>query len=216
MQAVVNMQYKTHWSAAPKEPHLYIIQRCGRAAGAFQRSGFCKKRPADASFGFSRATAKAGFTVCALLTALTVTVTSDARAALGGRSDPRSAYAPMAVAPADRGGFLTRSSATAEGGSFTEFSDSSGLVFAVTWKSPVMPELQALLGTWAPAFTVAQQRQMQARRDGPGAPLLSLRSMSVHEGDLVAFSAGRQQAYWGYAYLRSAVPAGFDAGQLAH
>jgi hypothetical protein len=210
MGSVVRYRNEVHCRST-KEARMHTIRQAG------QTSGFSGEGPRHRAIGFAKARVNTGLIVCAVAGTLTATGSLDARAALGGRADAAAAHATATQARAASAvSFTSRSVATAQGGALTEFSDASGLVFAVAWKAPVMPALDVLLGTWAPAFTLAQQRQMQSGRETPGAPLLSLRSMSAQEGDLVAFSAGRPQAYWGYAYLRSAVPAGFDVAQLAH
>jgi Protein of unknown function (DUF2844) len=85
-----------------------------------------------------------------------------------------------------------------------EFINRSGTVFAVTWKGPFMPDLEALLGSH-----FAAMKGLAAK--SPKAGNSALRSTG---GDLVLYSGGRMQALEGYAYLTSLTPADFSTDAL--
>jgi hypothetical protein len=84
-----------------------------------------------------------------------------------------------------------------------EYVDRRGLVFAVTWSGPFLPDLRALLGRHFSAYTLQQQRQPSLH-----APVV------VRTSDVVIVSAGRMGAFQGHAWLPQRVPDGFDTGGL--
>jgi hypothetical protein len=86
-----------------------------------------------------------------------------------------------------------------------EFQDRSGVVFAVVWSGPAMPDLQKLLGTSYKAFTAALAAV------NPSGPRRSLR---IATSDLVVESEGHMRTYSGRAYLPALIPAGMSAADL--
>jgi Protein of unknown function (DUF2844) len=80
-----------------------------------------------------------------------------------------------------------------------EFTDASGIVFAVAWQGPFKPNLQVLLGSHFNRLVAAGK---QPHRDH--------RRLAVRDRDLVIESNGRMRAFNGLAYLPSRVPAGFN------
>jgi hypothetical protein len=76
-----------------------------------------------------------------------------------------------------------------------EFASPAGIVFAVTWQGPSMPNLAQLLGKY---FTQFQQAaRAGVRRRGP---------VVVHSGTLVVESSGHMRGFHGRAYLTSHLP----------
>ena len=96
------------------------------------------------------------------------------------------------------------------GGKITEFSDSSGTIFAVAWDAPTMPDLSALLGSYKTSWLESQRAE-----NNKLGPTLSSRHFSANAGDWSIVSTGRLRAYRGYSWLRSAIPPGFDLTELA-
>jgi hypothetical protein len=86
-----------------------------------------------------------------------------------------------------------------------EFLNRGGVVFAVTWAGPVVPDLQRLLGTQFPVYTAEL-----AARDHLGLH----RSVRVATSRLVVESDGHLRAYVGRAYLPAMIPAGVSAAEL--
>jgi hypothetical protein len=86
-----------------------------------------------------------------------------------------------------------------------EFLNAAGVVFAVTWQGPVMPDLQRLLGAQFPVYAAAL-----AAQERPG----SHRSVRITTADLVVESEGHLRAYVGRGYLPALVPAGVSIGTL--
>jgi hypothetical protein len=86
-----------------------------------------------------------------------------------------------------------------------EYLSRDGVVFAVSWSGPVMPDLQRLLGTHFAQYTAALQALAH-----PGLH----RSVRVASSELIVQSGGHLRAYAGRAYLPTLVPAGVSAAEL--
>lgn len=81
-----------------------------------------------------------------------------------------------------------------------EFSNSKGVVFAVSWQGPVLPDLTELLGSYFKTFkTATEQARAGGRRGG---------SMGLMRDDLVVNSSGRMRDFFGYAYAPALIPTG--------
>lgn len=81
-----------------------------------------------------------------------------------------------------------------------EFSNSKGVVFAVSWQGPVLPNLSELLGSYFKTFkTATEQARASGRRGG---------SMGLVRDDLVVSSNGRMRDFFGYAYAPALIPTG--------
>lgn len=81
-----------------------------------------------------------------------------------------------------------------------EFSNSKGVVFAVSWQGPVLPDLTELLGSYFKTFKAAtEQARASGRRGGP---------MGLVRDDLVVNSSGRMRDFSGYAYAPALIPTG--------
>jgi hypothetical protein len=86
-----------------------------------------------------------------------------------------------------------------------EYVNRDGVVFAVSWAGPGLPDLQRLLGTHYVEYTTAL-----AALTRPGLHR-SVRTMSP---ELVVESEGHLRAYAGRAYLRALIPAGMSLADL--
>ena len=84
-----------------------------------------------------------------------------------------------------------------------EFVAPSGLVFAVAWRGPFMPDLRQTLGVYFEPY----QGAVRANR-------LSHSHVSVSQPDLVVNSEGHLRAFFGQAYLRRAIPPGVTVDEL--
>lgn len=85
-----------------------------------------------------------------------------------------------------------------------EYVSSSGVVFAVTWQGPQVPNLQQLFGSkyfgqWQDAA------KAQPLRHGP---------QQIKQSDLVVESGGHMRSYSGRAYVPQLVPQGVSVDQL--
>lgn len=81
-----------------------------------------------------------------------------------------------------------------------EYATPAGLVFAVSWQGPVLPDLSALLGQYFKTFRLEAERVRASGRRG--APL------TIETTDLVVHSGGRMRDFFGHAYAPALVPAG--------
>lgn len=79
-----------------------------------------------------------------------------------------------------------------------QYVSSAGVVFAVTWSGPFMPNLRQLLG---PHFATLAARQAGEGHAGQ-------RFIGVHQPGLVIESGGHPRSYAGRAYLTGALPPG--------
>ena len=83
----------------------------------------------------------------------------------------------------------------------TEYVSSEGKVFGVSWRAPVIPNLEQLLGSYIAPVQQAAQAQKR-RRGGP---------FIVRAGDLVFVSGGHMRAFHGSAYVPSLLPKNVSA-----
>lgn len=110
------------------------------------------------------------------------------------------------VLPADAQ-LYTDSVITDDSGNVThEYVNAQGVVFAVRWSGPVLPNFQALFGAHFSALQTAAERSRSSRRRG--APL------SLESDALVMVSRGKMGHFTGYAYVPSLVPAGVNVDDL--
>jgi hypothetical protein len=90
-----------------------------------------------------------------------------------------------------------------DGSTLKEYVNAAGVVFAVSWRTRLKPDLHALLGSSYPAPVV-----------GSGAPagVASARMQQVtRQPQLVIHQGGRMNAFAGLAYVPALVPQGFNA-----
>ena len=93
-----------------------------------------------------------------------------------------------------------------DGSSIKEYVNASGIVFAVSWRTRLKPDLEALLGAQYAAHAAAQ--------GAPSGVAASKRMRSIRTADLVVHQAGRMNAFGGLAYVPTLVPVGIDAETL--
>jgi hypothetical protein len=86
-----------------------------------------------------------------------------------------------------------------------EYLGRDGVVFAVSWSGPALPDLHRLLGTHYVEYTTAL-----AALTRPGLH----RSVRIASSELVVESGGHLRAYAGRAYLPMLVPAGIATADL--
>ena len=84
-----------------------------------------------------------------------------------------------------------------------EYVSPSGMVFAVTWRGPVPPDLQQVLGRFFDDFAAAVRTQDA----GSGA-------RRVQAAGLVAQSGGHMRAFFGRAWLQPMLPRGVLAEEI--
>lgn len=83
-----------------------------------------------------------------------------------------------------------------------EYVGNDGVVFAVSWKGPYMPDLKDILGTHFNTLVSESRKQR-------GHP-----QMIIKHSDVVIISSGHMGAFEGKAYLPAKLPAGFTANDV--
>ncbi len=106
----------------------------------------------------------------------------------------------LLASPAGRSGLYTiHESVLDTGTTVTELATPAGVVFAVSWRGPVLPDLNALLGAYFQAFRQeAQQARTAGRRGSP---------LAMETDALVVRSNGRMRNFFGSAYAPGLIPA---------
>ncbi|HVW67450.1 MAG TPA: DUF2844 domain-containing protein [Steroidobacteraceae bacterium] len=84
-----------------------------------------------------------------------------------------------------------------------EYVSSEGKVFAVTWKGPVVPDMQQMLGTY-----------FEEAKAAAAAPHGGHNHLNVDHPDLVLRSGGHMRAWAGKAYVPSLLPPNFNLGDI--
>ena len=104
-------------------------------------------------------------------------------------------------------GWVSQQTVLETGTLVQEFASASdGVVFAVSWQGPVLPDLNGLLGKYFPHFARAAESRREARRFGG--------SMQVNAAGLVMNSGGRMRNFSGFAYVPALVPASVTINEL--
>jgi len=92
----------------------------------------------------------------------------------------------------------------AGGTTVREYVGADGVVFAVTWNGPFLPDLRELLGQHFATLRNESARQPKAGRG----------QVRVAQPDVTIESGGHMRAYAGRAWINSRLPAGFDTDTL--
>ncbi|WBY01702.1 DUF2844 domain-containing protein [Ramlibacter tataouinensis] len=140
-----------------------------------------------------------------LLAASLLAAFSTGWAALGDPATPRGPAPGVTVATlrTPAGAAYTRVQQRLDSGTtVSEYVDAQGIVFAVGWAGPFLPELQALLGRHYASF----EQHAKAVGRSP--------SVVVRQPGLVIVSSGRMGAFQGHAWLPAGLPLGFDTRGL--
>ncbi len=113
----------------------------------------------------------------------------------------------LAATSAPRSGLYTVQEVLLETGtSVQEFTNAAGVVFAVVWRGPVLPDLSVLLGDYFTTFKIEmEQARAQGKRGSPA---------SVAHDKLVVRSAGRMRNFSGYAYAPELIPVGVNISDV--
>ena len=89
---------------------------------------------------------------------------------------------------------------TPSGTVVTEYLAPSGLVFAIVWKGPALPDLRQALGPYFPRYVAAATQ-------GPGQRV-------VEQADFVIYAGGHMRAFLGRAYLPQSLPQGMSVEDI--
>lgn len=111
----------------------------------------------------------------------------------------------LAAATATGDPVYTISQSTLDSGTVVrEYSGADGVVFAVSWNGPTLPDLRTLLGDKFASMTSAAAKRPKAGHS----------QLAVDQSDVVIVSNGHMRSFAGHAWIPSALPAGFDTNVI--
>jgi len=84
-----------------------------------------------------------------------------------------------------------------------EYVSESGIVFAVAWNGPLLPDFRQTLGRYFDQYNSAAS-----------APRAGRRHLSIERPDFVVHSYGRMRAFYGNAYVPSLLPPNFSPSDI--
>jgi hypothetical protein len=141
---------------------------------------------------------------------------NSALAALGQPLPPVTASTPNASAAAaaklsaasstQPSRYTTRSNTLESGTVVSQYATAAGLVFAVAWEGPTLPDLNSLLGSYFPTFREKADASRASRNVGT--------PFRIDSEGLVVRSSGRMRNFSGYAYAPDLIPAGVNIGDI--
>jgi hypothetical protein len=85
----------------------------------------------------------------------------------------------------------------------SEYLRSDGLVYAVTWRGPSLPNLRQILGDYFANYQAASRQ-----------PLVRHRLVRVASPNIVIESSGKMRAFVGRAWVPSMLPSGVTAADI--
>lgn len=110
--------------------------------------------------------------------------------------------APSASLTSSQNGYAVHETVADNGTRVQEFVSPAGLVFAVAWQGPVLPDLSLLLGRFHASYRLeTEQKRLAGLRGGP---------VAMARDGLVLRSNGRMRQFFGHAYAPALVPAGLN------
>lgn len=110
--------------------------------------------------------------------------------------------APAASLTRSQTGYAVHETVADNGTRVQEFVSPVGLVFAVAWQGPVLPDLTVLLGRFHISYRLeTEQRRLAGLRGGP---------IAMARDGLVLRSNGRMREFFGHAYAPALLPAGLN------
>lgn len=140
--------------------------------------------------------------VTTLFAALLLACPLAARAALGGAPEQFGSSVPSVSATVAN--YVTRDTTLTGGTHVREYVSAKGIVFAVTWEGPFLPDLKALLGKYFAAMVAEASRMPKAGRS----------RIAMNGSEVVINSSGRMRAFEGSAWLPAEFPPGFTADDV--
>ena len=141
----------------------------------------------------------------ALLPALLLAYADASHAALGGPPEqfdtPTTVVSSVSAAGTS---YRRRDTTLATGTNVSEYLTAGGVVFAVTWDGPMLPDLKALLGKYFDKMVA----------ESANAPRAGRARIGVNLPEVVINSGGHMRAFEGSAWLPAELPAGFSVDDL--
>lgn len=117
-----------------------------------------------------------------------------------GGTTARQAKALAATGTASAATYTVTTTTLASGTTVREYVNTSGVVFAVSWTGPFLPDLRTLLGDQFTTLTTESARHAKAGHN----------RVQVSGSDVTIESGGHMRAYQGRAWINSLLPTGFD------
>jgi hypothetical protein len=127
-----------------------------------------------------------------------------APSALAGTTVAHRARTLAAAGTANSVGYSVNTTTLASGTTVREYVGANGVVFAVAWNGPFLPDLRELLGQHFTALAGESARRPKAGRNG----------VRVAHPGVTIESTGHMRAYAGRAWVDSLLPAGFDTDTI--
>jgi hypothetical protein len=106
-------------------------------------------------------------------------------------------------------GYSVQEITTAAGTMVREYVSPAGVVFAVSWNGPAMPNLQQTLGTYFAQYQTSVKAQRTARGMYPGH-----NHVEVQAPSLIVHAGGHMRQYFGLAYVPSLLPQNLSISDL--
>ena len=127
-------------------------------------------------------------------------------AALGGLPEQFNTEGATVVSSVSSAGsnYVMRDTTLATGTHVREYISGNGVVFAIAWDGPFLPDLKALLGKYFDAMVAESARLPRAGRS----------RMAVDSPEVVINSGGHMRAFEGSAWIPAEFPAGFTADDV--
>jgi hypothetical protein len=127
-------------------------------------------------------------------------------AALGGLPEQFNTEGATVVSSVSsaRWNYVVRDTTLAGGTQVREYISDGGIVFALTWDGPFLPDLKALLGKYFDIMVAESARTSRAGRS----------PMAINLPEVVINSGGHMRAFEGSAWIPAEFPAGFSVDDL--
>ena len=144
--------------------------------------------------------------VTPFFSALLLAYAGVSHAALGGLPEQFNTEGATVVSSVSSAGsnYVTRDTTLATGTHVREFVSGSGVVFAVTWDGPFLPDLKALLGKYFDTMVAESATMPRAGRS----------HMAVNRPEVVINSGGHMRSFEGSAWIPAEFPVGFTADDV--
>jgi len=129
-----------------------------------------------------------------------------ARAALGGSTatvDTDRVVMKGLTRPVPTGTLQKQELQLPSGTVVTEYTNSTGAIYAVTWHGPTLPNLHQLLGTYFTSYQTAAK-----------SPVIRHRVVRMNTADIVIESTGKMRAFVGRAWIPNLLPSGVTAADI--
>ena len=134
----------------------------------------------------------------------TATVSMSVNSASSGPSGSSSAHSTMT--------YTIQTIVTDAGTTIHEYLNASGVVFAIAWSGPFIPDLRQLLGDYFTPYASAAAAAASAAN--AASHTFGRGPMHLTHDDLVVQSSGGMRGFFGTAYLKSLLPGGFNADDI--